>query len=107
MEESNDLFRTGINARQIARFVRVAPITRECKIAQVIKAAMFFWNDVVYLKTEEWFVLLPKTAIFANAVGSLPNIAAHCLVDHDFRRWREMTARALACKIAITVFADT
>jgi hypothetical protein len=44
---------------QIAGFMRIASKAREGQIARAIETAVFFRDDVLDLKSEEWLVRLP------------------------------------------------
>ena len=50
MKELGDGIRAGVNAREVRAFVKITIDARERQITKVIAAAMYLWNDVLYVK---------------------------------------------------------
>jgi len=67
---------------------------------------MLLGDDVVDWEREEWIFIFVNAAVFAPPARSLPNLGSEPSVHHAAPFWPTIL-RALACKIAMNVPAET
>jgi hypothetical protein len=62
-----------VNAGQVRSFVQVAINARQSQVAEIVRAAVDLWDDVLDVERRKGGVFLMHPAILATMAGALPD----------------------------------
>lgn len=107
VKEEHHLTRLGVDPAQIRPFVVIAMVAGQTEVVLVITAAMLFGGDVLHVECGQRDMLLRQTTVFAAVARAAADALSDFLLHHAASGLPASKARALDCKIEMTLIADT
>ena len=83
MEQTDNLARVRINARQIRAFAQIALVTGPRQVLGFVETPMLSRGDVLDVKGMIAVVLLAKAAVFTSIAGPFPDLPAQLKVHQE------------------------
>jgi len=105
MEELGECARLWIEAGDIRPFVQIAIDTRQGEIFGIVSPEMLFGNHVLHLESRQRGLFLSQPAILAAMSRPLADKSACGRIHRGYPLANSL--RALACSVAMNLFART